>query len=121
MSDNELQRQWADELASQARSGRISRRDIIRKASVFGLSVPLIASVLSACGSDGEASSATGGATTPAAGTSAPGATTAPAGSTAPSSGAKGGILTVGALTPSTEVDPVTGFDGAAIAIFQLT
>jgi len=121
MSDNELQRQWAAELATLARSGRISRRDVIRKASVFGLSVPLVASLLAACGSDGEASSATDGGTTPAAGTNALGGTTAPEGTAAPSAGGKGGILTVGALTPSTEVDPVTGFDGAAIAIFQLT
>jgi peptide/nickel transport system substrate-binding protein len=39
----------------------------------------------------------------------------------APAGGSqRGGTLAVGALAPSTEVDPVAGFDGASIAVFQL-
>ena len=126
MSDNELQQQWAGELVQLARSGAISRRDVLRKASVFGLSIPLIAAVLAACGSDDDSTSATTAAPDASSTNStAPGATTAPGVTTATtgaSSGTgEGGTLNVGALTPSTEVDPVIGFDAASIAIFQLT
>ena len=112
MSDNDLQLAWANDLVEAARAGRLTRRDVLRKATVFGLSLPLISAVLSACGSDGGSSV---GAADTAAGT---GTTTAASG--APSSGKRGGVLSVGALTPSTAVDPVAGFDGASIAVFQL-
>lgn len=131
-SDNELQQRWAGELAALARQGHMSRRDVLRKATVFGFSIPLIGSLLAACGSDDDASP---GSTTPGSSTGSTGsstdadvATTTPVATTTATStgdvgaaGGGGGVLTVGALTPSTEVDPVTGFDGAAIAVFQLT
>jgi peptide/nickel transport system substrate-binding protein len=138
MPDNDLQRRWAGELTELARAGRISRRDVLRKGSIFGLSIPLLASVLAACGddddggsgttapaSDGTTSPATtGGATTTADATTSTAAgaesSIAPA-TSGPAGGRAGGTLNVGALTPSTEVDPVTGFDGASIAVFQLT
>lgn len=99
MRDKDLQRQWASELAGLAGSGLITRRDALRKASAYGLSIPLISAVLGSFGAQASAS-----------------ATTSPASSSTP-----GGILAVGALTPSTAVDPVVGFDAASIAIFQLT
>lgn len=109
MPDNELQLEWAERLRGLAASGRLSRRDVLRKATVFGLSVPAIGALLAACGSDDSRGDATS-ATTAAAG----------APSTSAASGRTGGVLSVGALTPSTTVDPVAGFDGASIAIFQL-
>ncbi|MCU1393560.1 MAG: extracellular solute-binding protein family 5 [Ilumatobacteraceae bacterium] len=141
MSDNELQRRWAGELEALARTGSISRREVLRKASVFGLSVPLVSALLAACGSDDKTSSssstsatstttgastssstaATTGATTGASTASSAAASTAAttAGSAAPA-GVRGGTLSVGALAPSTEVDPVVGYDAASIAVFQL-
>ena len=127
MSDNDLQRQWAGELADLARSGAISRREVLRKASIFGLSLPLIGAVLAACGSDDDkaddnTADTTSGSASPttAAGTGTTAGGTASSSSASTSAG-KGGTLAVGALTPSTEVDPVIGYDAASIAIFQLT
>lgn len=126
MSDNELQRQWAGELEALARSGSMSRREVLRKASVFGLSIPLVSSILAACGSDDKKSSTSTPASTAAPGTTggstgtSPGSTVETVATTAATTGTKGGVLTVGALAPSTEVDPVTGYDAASIAVFQL-
>ena len=127
MSDNELQRRWAEELADHARSGRMSRRDVLRKAGVFGLSLPLVASVLAACGSDSNSDADNAGNETgDSSANSSDGTTSGSSDASAPSteatgSGKTGGVLTVGALTPATEVDPITGYDAATIAITQLT
>ena len=122
MPDNDLQRRWAGQLTDLARSGAISRRDVLRKASVFGLSVPLVAAVLAACGSDDDSGDGASTATTGATGASTDTSGSEQSGGSTPAgSGRTGGTLAVGALTPSTEVDPVTGFDAASIAIFQLT
>lgn len=117
MPDNDLQRQWASELAHLARSGVFTRRDVLRKASAYGLSIPLIGTVLASFGTQTAASDANPGASTvDGRSTSSPTRSSSPM-----SSGAPGGILSIGALTPSTAVDPVVGFDAASIAIFQLT
>ena len=44
MVENELQRRWAGELVQRARAGRLTRRDVLRRATVIGLSVPAIGS-----------------------------------------------------------------------------
>ena len=44
---SELENHYIDELVS----GRLSRREFIRKGSVIGMSMPILAAVLSACGS----------------------------------------------------------------------
>jgi len=70
------------ELARSALSGRLSRRDVLRRAAVLGLSAPAIAALLAACGGGGGKKTATtaGGASTSAA-TSTTGGSASPAGS----------------------------------------
>lgn len=114
-SDNELQQRWAGELAEWARTGKITRREALRKASAYGLSIPLVGAVLGAFSSEDAAASGVGGSSP----NVAPGL--APSRSGTPASATPGGTLAIGALTPSTAVDPVIGFDAASIAIFQLT
>ncbi|HET8629544.1 MAG TPA: ABC transporter substrate-binding protein [Thermomicrobiales bacterium] len=77
------------ELLREARTGRLSRREVLRRAIAIGLGAPTIAALLAACGGYGA------GAGTP---TSAGGAGPAAAGTAATpasSSGVKGGSLKV--------------------------
>lgn len=41
---------YSDHLVEEVRAGRLSRRDLIRRASVYGLSFGAIGSLLAACG-----------------------------------------------------------------------
>ena len=41
-----------DELAQRARVGRLSRRDVLKRGMAIGLSAPVIAGLLAACGGD---------------------------------------------------------------------
>lgn len=118
--DNELQIRWADSLAARARAGNLSRREVLRRATVIGLSLPAIGTLLAACGDD-ESDADDDVDTAPTGGSveASTGPATSETEATEPSA-AEGGVLAVGALAPSTEVDPVTGFDGTSIAIFQL-
>ncbi len=94
-----------EELLSAAQSGRLSRRNVLKKGVALGLSAPAIAALLAACGSSnnntpastaastGTSSGGTGStATSTSSGEGTPGATTA-AGSTATSgsTGQRGG------------------------------
>ncbi len=87
MDDRSLSEQRAD-LFRYAR--RMSRRDIMRRGLALGLSLPVIAGLLAACGGDDEeptaAATTPGGAATPTSAGDAP-ATTAPSGSPATGSG----------------------------------
>ena len=77
--------------------GKISRRDFLKRGAIVGLSMPLMGSVLAACGGDDD-----GGATTTAGGgapeTTAGGATGQPV---------EGGTMRWSMQTPSTSLDPV--------------
>ncbi len=70
-------------LLEEAMSGRMSRRQVIRRAAVLGLSVPAIAAILAACGGG---SSSTPTATTSSGGASTSTSTTAASGSPAATS-----------------------------------
>jgi peptide/nickel transport system substrate-binding protein len=115
MTDNELQIKWARELADQASRKLVTRREVLRKATVWGLSATTLGAVLAACGSDDTGDASSSASVDPATSTG-----TASSTASTPDGAKRGGVLAVGALTPSTEVDPVTGFDGASIAVFQL-
>src|SRR5688572_6859760 len=43
------------DLVDALNSGRISRRDFVRRGALLGLSIPTIAAVLAACGDDDDA------------------------------------------------------------------
>src|SRR3954464_14795338 len=91
------------DLVNALNSGRINRRDFMRKGMLLGLSIPTISALIAACGDDDDdnAESTTGGATatTPAAHAGA--ATTAPAGTTAAPSGAGTGTIRVATQKPA--------------------
>lgn len=75
------------DLVESYAQGRISRRDFLKRGAVIGLSAPLLASVLAACGGDGEESPSPSGATA--------------------GGGQKGGILKVATQTPAATLDPI--------------
>ncbi|MFN8022439.1 MAG: ABC transporter substrate-binding protein [Acidimicrobiales bacterium] len=95
-----------NELIDEFESGLISRRGLLVKGSVLGLSLGVIGSIISACGGDDDSGDSTG--TTAAGGdtgTTAAGGTDTTA---APAGGIKkGGTLKVASQRPGSPLDPV--------------
>jgi peptide/nickel transport system substrate-binding protein len=77
----------------------MSRRQLLVRASVFGLSLTAVGSLLAACGESSESPS-----------TSSPSAAGAPK---------RGGVVTVTALTPLSALDPVTMYQTGDIATVE--
>jgi peptide/nickel transport system substrate-binding protein len=83
-------------LVEEVRAGRMTRAELIRRASVFGLSIPAISGLLAACGgSDKKASNGTKGVK-------------------------RGGTGRFGIPVPASDVDPVTMFNTGAIMTAQV-
>jgi trehalose/maltose transport system substrate-binding protein len=84
------------ELARNALSGRLSRRDVLRRAALLGLSAPAIAALLAACGGGSKKTptTSTGGASTS--------ASTSPSGSASPAGSPMGSPM----ASPSAEASP---------------
>jgi len=99
-NDTPVQREYADHLLHEVLNGRMSRRELIVRASVFGLSATLVGQVLAACGSSGSSTS-----------------TTSPTASLSPK---LGGTLKVAMPSPTVTVDPTTMYDTGSIAIAQM-
>jgi peptide/nickel transport system substrate-binding protein len=76
----------ANHIIDEYAAGRLSRRDFVRRATVVGISAPVLGSVLAACSSSSPS--------------------TAKGGSTA--TGAPGAVLRVGIVTPTAAINPVT-------------
>ncbi len=95
--DTPFQHEYADHLLHEVLAGRMTRRQLLVRASVVGLSATLVGQVLAACGS------------------SSPSSSTSP--STAPKSG---GTLKVTMPSPTVTVDPTTMYDTGSIAIAQM-
>src|ERR1700757_3207658 len=85
----------ANHIIDEFAAGRLSRRDFIRRASVVGISVPLVGSILEACSSSSSSS----------------GTSSAAAGGSSTASGAPGAVIKVGITTPAAAVNPVTVAD----------
>jgi peptide/nickel transport system substrate-binding protein len=93
---------YADHLVEEVRAGRISRRDLIRRASVAGLSLPAVSMLVTACGGNGDSSAQSG----------------------TPASGGKprrGGTARLGVIVPGSDVDPVTMFSSGSTLTAQIT
>ncbi len=88
---------YGHHLVEEVRAQRLSRRDLLRRASVLGLSVPFAGLLLEACGS------------------SAP----APSSPAAAGSPRHGGTIRVASSAPVAAVDPVTMYDSGSINIVQ--
>src|SRR5215203_1448705 len=81
-----------DQLREEILTGRLNRRDVLKRAMVMGLSAPIIAGLLAACGSDDEedepeATNGTGGATATTGGSSAATATSGGDAAASPTAG----------------------------------
>ena len=83
-------------------SGRLSRRDFLRRGAVVGISIPVLGAVLSACG----------GSSSP-----APSASTS---SSAPA-GASGATIKAGIVVPTAAIDPLTVADQGGLDMLAQT
>ncbi len=96
-NDTPFQHEYADHLLHELAAGRLTRRQLLVRASVVGLSATLVGQVLAACGSSSPSS-------------------TAPAASLSPK---LGGTLKVTMPSPTVAIDPTTMYDTGSIAIAQ--
>jgi len=86
-------------LVEEVRNGRITRRQLVGRATVFGLSASSIGTLLAACGGSSKTASSTSAAAGPI---------------------RRGGTLIVGAAAPTADVDPVFTADQGGIFTMQL-
>ena len=92
----------ANHIIDEFAAGRLSRRDFIRRASVVGISVPVLGSVLAACGSSSSSSAKSGA-------------------SSAAATGAAGAVIKVGITTPTAAINPVTVADQGGLDMLAQT
>jgi len=102
---SEVENHYIDELVS----GRMSRRQFMRKGAVIGMSTGLMGAVLAACGGANKvgtsaSSSAAGGAT-----------------STSSGSAVKGGTLKLASQTPAAAINPITISDAGGLCLLAQT
>ncbi len=93
MTDNPVQRELGRHLLEELQAGRMTRREFVRSATVLGLSLSTIATLLDAASRE----NAFAQAPPP----------------------KRGGTLRVALVPPTAAVDPVTMFDAGAIAVVQ--
>jgi peptide/nickel transport system substrate-binding protein len=80
-------------------AGRLSRRDFLRRGSVVGLSVPLLGTVLAACGSSGSS----------------------PSSSSSSGGGQAGATIKAGITTPTGQINPLTVADQGGLDMLGQT
>jgi peptide/nickel transport system substrate-binding protein len=90
----------ANHVIDEFAAGRLSRRDFIRRASVIGISAPVLGGVLAACSSS---SSST---------TSSPSAS---------ATGAPGAVIKAGITTPTAAINPITVADQGGLDMLAQT
>ncbi len=98
MDDSQLQREYGHHLLEEVLAGRMTRRDLLRRATVLGLSTPLIGALLAACNKSSNVS---------------------PSGSPQAGQPRPGGTLRVAMVPPVSTLDPVLFYDAGAIAVVQ--
>jgi peptide/nickel transport system substrate-binding protein len=96
----------ANHIIDEFAAGRLSRRDFIRRASVVGISAPLLGSVLAACSSS---------SSSPASSASSSSSASASAG------GAPGAVIKAGIQTPAAAINPVTVADQGGLDMLAQT
>jgi peptide/nickel transport system substrate-binding protein len=95
----------ANHVIDEFAAGRLSRRDFIRRASVIGISAPLLGSILAACSSSSSSPSS------PASSSSAP----------ASAGGAPGAVIKAGISTPAAAINPLTVADQGGLDMLAQT
>jgi peptide/nickel transport system substrate-binding protein len=93
----------ANHIIDEFAAGRLSRRDFVRRATVVGVSAPLLGSILAACGS----SSSSG--------------TSSSSSSSSTAKGAPGAVIRVGITTPTAAINPVTVADQGGLDMLAQT
>ena len=91
----------ANHIIDEFAAGRLSRRDFVRRGTVVGISVPLLGSILAACGSSGSTSSPSGGSSSAA--------------------GQPGAVIKAGIVTPTAVINPVTVADQGGLDMLGQT
>jgi peptide/nickel transport system substrate-binding protein len=94
------QTEIANHVIDEFAAGRLSRRELLRRGALVGISAPVLGGVLAACGSS----------STP----------TAPSGSPS-SGGGSGATINVGIITPSGNINPVTVADQGGLDMLGQT
>jgi peptide/nickel transport system substrate-binding protein len=94
------QSEIANHIIDEFAAGRLSRRDFIRRATVVGISAPVLGSVLAACSSSSSPSSS-------------------PTSSSA--AGAAGAVIQAGIVTPTAAINPVTVADQGGLDMLAQT
>jgi len=97
------QGELANHVIDEFAAGRLSRRDFIRRASVVGISVPLVGSILEACGSSSTST------------------TTSPTSASATATGAPGAVIKAGITTPAAAINPVLVADQGTLDMLAQT
>ena len=109
---SEVENHIIDEYAA----GRLSRRDFVRRGTVIGMSIPMVAFLAAACGGGGDESGGGGETTAPA---DTGGADTGAPAETAPPT--TGGTFRLGSTTPAGTLNPVTILDQGGLVMNALT
>jgi peptide/nickel transport system substrate-binding protein len=91
----------ANHVIDEFAAGRLSRRDFIRRGTVVGISVPLLGSILAACGSSASSSAS-------------PSATSS-------ATGAAGAVIKAGIVVPVAAINPVTVDDQGGLDMLGQT
>jgi peptide/nickel transport system substrate-binding protein len=91
----------ANHIIDEFAAGRLSRRDFIRRGTVVGISVPLLGSILAACGSSGTSS--------------------APSAGSSSAAGQAGSVIKAGIVTPTAAINPVTVADQGGLDMLGQT
>jgi peptide/nickel transport system substrate-binding protein len=99
----EGQGEIANHIIDEFAAGRLSRREFIRRGTVIGISVPVLGSILAACGSSASSS---------------PGST---ASASSSATGAPGAVIKVGIVTPTGAINPVTVADQGGLDMLAQT
>jgi peptide/nickel transport system substrate-binding protein len=102
----------ANHVIDEYAAGRLSRRDFIRRATVVGISIPVIGEILTACGSSASSSSASSS-------TSASASATASGSATA--TGKAGATINAGIVVPTAEINPLTVADQGGLDMLAQT
>jgi peptide/nickel transport system substrate-binding protein len=93
----------ANHIIDEYAAGRLSRRDFIRRGTIVGISVPLLGSIIAACGSS-----------------SSSGAKASSSGSSSPA-GAAGAVIKAGIVTPTAAINPLTVADQGGLDMLAQT
>ena len=95
----------ANHVIDEFAAGRLSRRDFIRRASVVGISAPLLGSILAACSSS----------------SSSPSSSASSSSASASAGGAPGAVIKAGITTPAAAINPVTVADQGGLDMLAQT